>query len=171
VSPAVALPPRRCTGTLLLQDDKLVDERLVAADVTLIFAFGFARTLSVVLLSPDFPGWLAPIETDVGRLSTTLNFAGEWSLAWFAAGLACDTFAPGIDEESMRRVGPVGAGRCFLLAATGLLAVALFADIATPGLPPPALQITVENVAASLGIGLALVAWRELVASLTDPWR
>ena len=55
-----------------------VDEKLVAADVTLFFAFCFSRALSNVLTSPDFPGWLAPIEADPVRLETTLFFAGQW---------------------------------------------------------------------------------------------
>ena len=41
----------------------------------------FWRTLSNILTSPDFPGWLAPIRTDADRLSTTLEFAEQWAIA------------------------------------------------------------------------------------------
>ena len=154
---------RRCSRPVLLGRD--VDQKLVAADVTLVFGFSFARTLSVILASPDFPGWAAPIKTDPVRLTSTLYFAGEWALAWLVAGLLLDTFAPGLDEDSALRVGPIGALRCFALSAVIFAATALSAAaVSAPLLPPAPLQLNFENVAGAVGIGVVLVAWRQLVA-------
>ena len=150
-----------------------IDAKLLAADATLIFAFSFSRTLSNVLSSPDFPGWFAPIQADPQRLSTTMYFAGEWAVAWIAAGLVCGAFAPGVDEESMRRVGPRGALTTYVFAGAllGGTAFAVTESCAQNlGLVPPPLQITTENAFASLGIGLCLVAWREVVAPYTRYW-
>ena len=148
-----------------------IDLKLAAADSTLIFAFSFARTLSEVLMSPEFPGWLAPITADPLRLSTTMNFAGGWAAAWAVACLYLDTFAAGVDDDSMRRIGPLGAVKSFALAVTLLGGAAFTAqELCSPALAPPFLRLTLENVSASLGIGLALIAWRELVAPYTRYW-
>ena len=154
-----------------LGENRDIDQKLVAADTTLIFAFSFARTLSVILTSPEFPGWLAPIRTDPVRFSTTLSFAGSWALAWFLSGLLLDAFAPGVDDESMRRVGPVGALRCFAAAAALIGGAAVVAAlVCAPELPPAWLQLSLDNAAGALGVGLALVAWREVVAPYTRYW-
>ena len=164
-------PPCHRAGLPLAALGEGVDSKLVAADVTLVFAFCFARTLSVILLSPDFPGWLAPIQADPIRLSTTLYTAGSWALAWCVAGLFTDAFAPGVDEESTRRVGPSGALKSFALAfALQLGAALLVASAAAPEPPPPALELSVDNAAAGLGIGIALAAWRGVVADYTRFW-
>ena len=149
-----------------------IDAKLVAADTTLVFAYAFARTLSVVLLEPEFPGWLSPIKSDPARLSTTLGFAGQWALAWFISGLVLDTFAPGVDEESMNRVGPDGALKCFSLTAALVLAASLAIGLVTPAgeLPPTSLQLNLDNAAGGLGIGLSLVAWRGVIGDLTRFW-
>lgn len=154
-----------------------VDLKLVAADATLIFAFSFARTLSTILVSPDFgtaaePGWLAPIRTPLDpdfnfeRSSATLCFAGEWAVCWIAAGVLLATFASG-SADSTRLCGPEGALQCAGLSTAFLVAFVLAASaLCAPELPPAALRLTLDNVAGSLGIGITLVAWRKLLLEL-----
>ena len=167
----------RSRPPVCVQPKEEVDVKLVAADATLIFAFSFARTLSTILVSPDFgtaaePGWLAPIRTPLDpdfnfeRASATLYFAGEWAVCWIAAGVLLATFASG-SADSTRRCGPEGALRTAGLSTAFLAALALAGSaIFAPGLPPAALQLSVDNVAGSLGIGITLVAWRKLLLEL-----
>jgi hypothetical protein len=167
----------RSRPPVCMQPEEEVDSKLVAADATLIFAFSFARTLSTILVSPDFgtaaePGWLAPIRTPLDpdfnfeRASATLYFAGEWAVCWIAAGVLLATFASG-SADSSRRCGPEGALRCAGLSTAFLAAFVLAASaICAPGLPPASLQLSLDNVAGSLGIGITLVAWRKLLLEL-----
>ena len=141
-----------------------IDEKLVAADVTLIFAFAFARTLGQILTSPTFPGWLAPITADPVRLGTTIQFASLWTLFWVLAATVADAFDPGVDQEARRNIGPASAGRAFALAAA-LYATAAGGVSATfgPDLLPPALQLDLNNMEGGLGLGLSLAAWRAVL--------
>lgn len=166
ISPRKYVAARAPTPVLSLE----VDEKLVAADVTLIFAFCFSRTLSNILTSPDFPGWLAPIEVNPLRLETTLFFAGQWALAWFVSGLLNDTFAPGVDDESTRRIGVDGALRCFGFAAALIVASSLAVQSVSGEPPPLALQLTIDNGFGALGIAIALVAWRGVLGDLPRYW-
>ena len=167
----------RSRPPVCIQPKEEVDLKLVAADATLIFAFSFARTLSTILVSPDFgtaaePGWLAPIRTPLDpdfnfeRASATLYFAGEWAVCWIAAGVLLATFASG-SADSTRRCGPEGALQCVGLS-TAFLSVFVLAALAifAPALPPASLQLSVDNVAGSVGIGIMLVAWRKLLLEL-----
>ena len=167
----------RSRPPVCMQPEEEIDLKLVAADATLIFAFSFARTLSTILVSPDFgtaaePGWLAPIRTPLDpdfnfeRASATLYFAGEWAVCWIAAGVLLATFASG-SADATRRCGPEGALRSAGLSTAFLAAFVLAASaIFTPGLPPASLQLSLDNVAGSLGIGITLVAWRKLLLEL-----
>ena len=143
-----------------------VDTKLLAADTTLIFAFSFARTLCAILLSPEFPGWLAPVDADPIRLATTFGFAGSYAVLWVGAALALGSFAPGVDEESVNAVGVGGALRCFGLAATAYCVLGLVLGLVAGDaeLVPAALRLSVDNVEAVVGEGAALVAWRSLLA-------
>ena len=114
-----------------------------------------------ILLSPDFPGWLAPVTADPVRLSTTVGFAGSWALAWVSAGLVLGAFGTGPGDEG--RVGPRGAAAAFATAAAGWTAVAAAAALLLPD-APPALALSASNGEAALGIGVVLLAWRQLYA-------
>ena len=148
-----------------------IDSKLLVADTTLVFAFSFARTLANILVSPDFEGWLAPVNADPVKLAATVGFAGAWSAAWCIAGVLLNTFDPGVSEESIRRVGPRGATSCFALAFAfwcipSLVAIAT-GDAMTVPLPQE-LCLSVENVEAALGIGIGLIAWRALLADVAS---
>jgi hypothetical protein len=145
--------------------DDPVDAKLLAADVTLIFAFSFARTLSNILISPTFEGWLAPIRADPQRLATTLTFAASLSLTWVAIGVAFGNFSPGVDVESTRRVGPAATARGFAAVAAAWFALA--SCVAAGGVNAPALALTPANLQALVGVGILLVAWRSVVADIT----
>lgn len=143
-----------------------VDNKLLAADTTLIYACSFARTLSNILLDPSFPGWLAPIRSDPDTLWATLNLAGLWATLWILAGVALQAFSPGVDAESTQAVGPAGAlrtfaaaGLCWLIVSGTLTAVSEVAF--TP------LQLTASNIEAAAGFGIVLIAWRSLLADIT----
>jgi hypothetical protein len=151
-----------------------IDTKLLVTDTTLIFAFAFARTLCTILLSPDFPGWLAPISIDGLRFSSTLGFASIWSVLWSIAGVSLDGFfAPAEftrDDEGMRRVGFPGAARCLSLAATAYCTLALMARLVCADVDldvPLPLRFNLDNVEASLGLGLGLIAWRSFLAEST----
>ena len=142
-----------------------VDTKLLAADATIVFAYSFCKTLCTVLISPEFEGWFAPMRADPGRLSDTLNFASLWAAAWISACIALDAFAPGVDEESTRLVGPMSALRCFAVSTALVCALGL----AVPDGVFRPLEFTLENSAAAFGIGTCLVAWRKLVADISLP--
>ena len=154
-----------------------IDTKLLAADVTLIFAFSFARTLCNILISPDFPGWAAelqePLSADPERLAATINFSGIWASAWSASALALGAFTADLDEASVRRVGAVGAAQSFAVAAGGLgtAAIAWPAVLGDVAPPPPALLLSTDNALGALGLGAGLVAWRSLLAEASTPPR
>ena len=142
-----------------------VDTKLVAADVTLIFAYSFARTLFTILASPDFEGWLAPVRSDPVRLEATVGFASSWAVAWLACGLALGSFARGVDDASTARVGTRGALNCFAAAAICWFALAL-------GLPSEVEPVSralgvvfsADSATAAVGLGGCLVLWRRVLA-------
>jgi hypothetical protein len=137
-----------------------ISTKLLAADVTLIFAFSFSRTLTKVLLDPAFPGWLAPIRADSVRLSDTLNFASSWAVAWILAALTTGAFAMGAGDAE--RVGTRGALVTFSAAAVLWFGIALVqGSLAseTP-LPLPALSVSIDTGEAALGIAASMMTWR-----------
>ena len=138
-----------------------IDLKLFAADCTLVFAFTFARTLSTILTSADFPGWLAPITADPVRLSTTMQFASFWSAFWVVAAVVFDAFDPNISDEARSNVGPVNAAASFVLAAALYVLAALSSEaLLGPEMQPSALALCLDNAVGALGLGLSLIAWR-----------
>lgn len=160
--PHVALRPAERHPAPQLCAPRGLDEKLVAADVTLIFAFSFARTLGTILTSPTFPGWLAPITADPVRLGTTIQFASLWTVFWVLASTFTGAFDPGIDAQARSNVGPVSAGKTFALA-TALYAAACTGVSIFSEFQPPALQLDLNNVEGALGLGLSLAAWRAVL--------
>ena len=155
--PAHLVPRARQT---ILQEPG-VDTKLLAADTTLIFAYSFARTLCNVLLAPDFPGWLAPIQADPIRLSNTFNFASSWAIAWISAALLTGAFGTGIND--MQRVGLRGAAITVSIAAAIWFSAAFIQDalVGNEGaLLIPALSCSLETGQAALGIAASLLVWR-----------
>ena len=164
------------SSTPVMLSDNAIDSKLIAADATLIFAFSFARKLCSILLSPDFPGWWQelqePLSAEPQGLIDTLNFAGTWALSWTGSALVIGAYTPDLDEQSVRRVGPVGAGYSFGLAC----GVCISAALAWPSLlgdlsVPPALDLTLDNAEAAIGLGAGLIAWRALLAEASTPPR
>ena len=151
------------------------DARLLAADSTLIFAFALTRTLSAILLSPTFEGWLAPIAYDQQRLANTFAFASTWLCLWVLSGLLFNCFSPGVDDTSATAVGPTGASKAFALAFVVWIALAAalrealtssFAPLdfaPPPELVPGPFVLAAYNVEGAIAVGLLLIAWRSVV--------
>ena len=144
---------RRCAPAIAMQsdpDDGIELPLLLATDVTLIFAFACARTLSQILLSPSFPGWSAPVAVEPGRLAATFGFAGACSVLWCAAGLVtrgysipANAYADAASTTMARTVA------CFVGFYTLLGAVGF-----------PATPLSIDQVGAAVGLALGLAAWR-----------
>ena len=151
--------------------DSLELPALLATEVSIIFAYAFSRTLATILLSPDFPGWLAPVQTEPGRLMGTLTFAGVCSLLWVSNGILLRAFC--VDENrsatvAAKAAATTWAASCCSFAlgntALGSLCVEL---LCSDALTAPSLQL--EDLEAIFGLGLGLTAWRYSYGSMT--WR
>ena len=140
-----------------------IDVKLLAADATLVSAFTFARTLGTILMSPSFPGWLAPITADPVRLSTTVQFASVWTVFWVLAAAAFDAFDPGVSDQARGNIGPANAAVAFGGAAMLYVITAAVLSGVAPELQPIALRLNLENAVGGLGLGLSLFAWRAVL--------
>ncbi|KAL1504360.1 hypothetical protein AB1Y20_010766 [Prymnesium parvum] len=124
---------------------------LLAADVAIIFVFAIARTLAQLLASPDFAGWLAPVEVDAPRLAATLGFAGACGAVWAGAGLATGAYTVGANRDARR------ATRTAVRSAAAFLGICLLTGAAGGA---PFAPLSIDRVGALLGLAAALVAWR-----------
>ncbi|KAL3909288.1 MAG: hypothetical protein SGPRY_009481, partial [Prymnesium sp.] len=124
---------------------------LLAADLAIILTFALSRTLSLILSSPDFPGWLTPVQLDEGRLASTLGFAYFCSFIWAAVGLAARgyTIAANLDARSATRTALLNAAGfvslCWLVGAAGI---------------PPFAPLSADVIGAVIGLAVGLIAWR-----------
>jgi hypothetical protein len=150
--------------------------------VSIIFSFAFARALGSVLLSPDFQGWLAPIDVEPIRFSETIAFAGWASLLWVLGATLVDGYSAYALESPQSAVSTAArswlAAACLYTVMTFALALGFHtcagwfcADAALWGqselFGPP------DNgtLLGTFGLGLALLAWRVTFADFRDPWR
>mmetsp|Transcript_5153 Transcript_5153/g.9957 ORF Transcript_5153/g.9957 Transcript_5153/m.9957 type:complete len:221 (-) Transcript_5153:697-1359(-) len=170
----------------MLQDD---DQLLLSFDVTIIFAFAFARALGNVLLSPTFEGWLAPVAIDPMHMSETLGFAGGCALFWVLGGLLAGGFSYASTADEQSTVGStlrtwlVAAGlymlpACALAAAHACIGAAC-ADAALGDAALDAawgapvrlgLPLSADVLQGVVGLGLSLVAGRLCYVSYMRPW-
>lgn len=156
--------------------------QLAAVDVTIIFSYSFARALGLVLLSPEFEGWLAPISVEPVRFMNTIAFASWCTFLWLLGAGFSGGFAA-VATESPRAAALTAlrswsAGALLYILGTFLLALGFetcagwfCADAALSGqrelLPPP----DIGTLQGSIGLGLALLVWRVTFAEFRDPWR
>lgn len=167
--------------TCALQGPRIEEPQLAALDVSIIFSFSFSRALGSVLLSPDFEGWLAPINVEPIRFSETFAFAGYGSLLWVLGAALVDGYSAYALESPQSAMST--AARSWLAAAflytlmTFALALGLdtcagwfCADAALWGerelFGPP----DTGTMLGAFGLGLALLAWRVTFADFRDPW-
>ena len=149
--------------------------RLLAAEVTLIFAYSFARTLVAIVSSPDFAaagGWLAPVvPAEPVRFGQTLLFAGTASSLWVVAGLwlGAFTLAENATPDQAVRV----AARVSLVCGCAYVAIAAAGSVALggalcDGLPLCARQgdpaLSPDDCASLLGLSVGLGLWRRTYA-------
>lgn len=166
---------RSCTllSKLELPEDIQLNAKLAIGDVVLIFAFSFAKTLGDIILSPTFPGWLAPARTDPKRLSATFGFADGWVACWIAACFLTNAFPPPFLQtedsttQAITRIGPTAAlytfGLAMALRLVGVLIAPYVFDVMPEALPAP-LQINVDNAVAAVLLGAYMVFWRDIAS-------
>jgi hypothetical protein len=149
--------------------------------VSIIFSFAFARALGSVLLSPNFEGWLAPINVEPIRFSETIAFAGYASLLWVVSASLVDGYSACALGSPQSAVSTAArswlAAACLYTLVTFTLALGLdtcagwfCAEAALRGQrelfgPPDA-----GTLLGTFGLGLALLAWRVTFADFRDPW-
>jgi len=158
------------------------DPLLISSEVSVIFAYAFARALCTVLIDSDFPGWAAPVSAEPVRLGHTFTFAAGCSSLWVSGGLLTGGFA--YSTVCDERTAAVSGAR---VAAASLLLYLLFAFCSSIALgacvdpfcadaalweQPSArlLSITPELLLGALGVGLSLCAWRVYYVSIRSPW-
>lgn len=176
-APVSRTRPPKCA----LQGPRLDEPQLAALDVSIIFSFAFARALSSVLLSPDFAGWLAPINVEPIRFSETLAFAGYASLLWVLGATLVGGYSTYALESPQSAVSMAArswlAAACLYTLMTFVLALGFdtcagwfCADAALWGqremFGPP----DTGTLLGAFGLGLALIAWRGTFADFRDPW-
>ena len=98
------------------------DPLLISSEVSIIFAYAFARALCTVLIDSDFPGWAAPVSAEPVRLGHTFTFAAGCSSLWVSGGLLTGGFA--YSTVCDERTAAVSGAR---VAAASLLLYLLFA--------------------------------------------
>lgn len=124
---------------------------LLVADVTLILTFAFARTLALILSSPSFPGWLAPIRVEPGRLAATMNFAGTASLLWVSVALVVGGYSVASNADAAE------AGKTAASTSAGFICAYVLASTAglIPGMP-----LSIDQMGAVIGLAFGLATWR-----------
>ena len=141
---------------------------LLAADVTIIFAYSFSRTLISILVSPEFAargGWryefeslliapLAATPEENARLQATIAFATVSASLWVANGVLFNAFTleANADPPSAATTAALtwlACGVTYVLG--GCLAFVL--------LQQP-LSFDADVIAESIGLGVGLGLWR-----------
>lgn len=155
------MPKRRGSLNAWMRDDNngnIELPTLVIADVAIIFVFILARALSNILSSPDFPGWLAPIQVNTDGLSANLGLANACAALWVGASALVGGYTVAVNGDGKRALvaATKAAGAflilCFLIGGANL---------------PPFAPLSVQQGSAICVLAAALIAWRWSYGSTT----
>lgn len=75
-------PPRQCQASALF-----TGRDLITGDALLLIAFCIYKQLASIVLSPSFPGWLAPLEFSPTRCTELVGFIITVAGTWVACGM------------------------------------------------------------------------------------
>ena len=129
------------------------DPVLSVGDAGVISSYSLARGLANTLVDPHFPGWLAPVPTQLPTLPATVHFAELSVSLWLLGGLATNAFS--YEATASTDKAAIVAARAWAVAvAVGLVVVVCLRQ--TPH---------ADQGLAVLGLGLTLVLWRACYAS------
>ncbi|GBF90849.1 hypothetical protein Rsub_03703 [Raphidocelis subcapitata] len=165
-------PPR------VLGRPEIENPELLIGDVVAVVSFSLYKEISSIVLSPDFPGWFAPLSLSPGRFWEFLSFAATTSAAWALAA----ALTGGLTYRASRNVPdalraacwawlvsmPVAAAQLVLLTAAESGAL-----VGTEGFAaalPLAARGAGEPVATAAGLLGVMCCWRALYAVWLDPW-
>lgn len=147
---------------------RLDNLELLIGDVLCLVSFATYKQIGAIALSPDFPGWLAPLHLNPVRLAEFLSFSSTLTLTWVGCALILGGYAGSATADvptALRRTCaawlcsmPVAAAQLVLLTAAEDGALVGSAGFATA--LPLAASGPGEPFATAAGVLGVMCAWR-----------
>jgi hypothetical protein len=171
-----AHPRRRRRGARAASS--LDNRELLVGDALLLLIFALYKQLTAIILSPAFPGWLAPLDFAPGRFVEFFSFAATLIGTWVATGALTGAYAPDAAADArtaLARVSLVWLAAMPVAAAQLILSTAAEEGrlVGTDGFAaalPLAASGAGEPFVTAAGVLGLMAVWRAFYAIYLDTY-
>lgn len=163
-------PPRQCQASALF-----TGRDLITGDALLLIAFCIYKQLASIVLSPSFPGWLAPLEFSPTRCTELVGFIITVAGTWVACGMLNGDYSDPAKnmQQALQKTCRTWITSTPVMAAQLVLATAaesgslVLDDRFTDALPLAATGVG-EPFASAAGILGGMLVWRTFYTGFLD---